>query len=99
MDFYRKTRVSMSFALSTNLNLAPVKPLCTNIWQGRTSLLRELLRKYAPGAVLLDLEDPTIMLASLDLPYGFSDVGTRIATVNVKDLLNQMQPTSKVARV
>jgi predicted GH43/DUF377 family glycosyl hydrolase len=89
------------------------------------------MRKYALGAVLLDLEDPTIMLASLELPlleaeederngyvpnvvyscgglihngllilpYGFSDVGTRVATVNVKDLLKQMQSTSKVTRV
>lgn len=80
------------------------------------------MRKYSLGAVLLDLEDPTIVLASLELPfleaeederngyvpnvvyscgglihngvlilpYGFSDVGTRIATVNVKELLNQM---------
>ena len=81
------------------------------------------MRKYALGAVLLDLENPSIVLASLDLPfleaeederngyvpnvvyscgglihngllilpYGFSDVGTRIATIKVKDLLNQMQ--------
>jgi predicted GH43/DUF377 family glycosyl hydrolase len=88
------------------------------------------MRKYALGAVLLDLQDPTIMLASLELPfleaeederngyvpnvvyscgglihngllilpYGFSDVGTRIATVSVKDLMNQMQSTAKVTR-
>lgn len=89
------------------------------------------MRQYALSAVLLDLEDPTIMLASLDkpllmagederngyvpnvvyscgglihnglliLPYGFSDVGTRIATVNVKELISQMRSTAVVVGV
>lgn len=83
------------------------------------------MRHYVLSAVLLDLEDPTIVLASLDrpllfasederngyvpnvvyscgglihnglliLPYGFSDVGTRIATVNVNDLIAEMHRT------
>jgi predicted GH43/DUF377 family glycosyl hydrolase len=89
------------------------------------------MRQYVLSAVLLDLEDPTIMLASLDrpllmagederngyvpnvvyscgglihnglliLPYGFSDVGTRIATVNVKELISQMRSTPVVTGV
>ena len=80
------------------------------------------MRKYVLGAILLDLDDPTVLLGSLDspllepiaserngyvpnvvyscggvihgkrliLPYGFSDTGTRIATIDVDELLDQM---------
>ncbi len=80
------------------------------------------MRQYAIGAVLLDLEDPTRVIGSLEapllealaedrdgyvpnvvyscgsmitgallvLPYGFADVGTRIATVPLADLLAEL---------
>ncbi len=80
------------------------------------------LRQYALGAILLDLDDPTLVIGRLPypllepapderngyvpnvvyscgsvivgdrlvLPYGFSDVGTRIATLRVDDLLSEL---------
>ena len=82
------------------------------------------MRQYSLGAVLLDLDDPTIVRATLVepllvptederngyvpnvvyscggmihngllvLPYGFSDSGTRIATLRVDELIGRMTP-------
>lgn len=82
------------------------------------------MRQYSLGAVLLDLDDPTIVRATLAepllvptederngyvpnvvyscggmihdgllvLPYGFSDSGTRIATMRVDELIGRMTP-------
>jgi len=80
------------------------------------------MREYVMSALLLDLEDPSIVRGSLDrpllaaeaeerngyvpnvvyscggiihagklvLPYGFSDSGTRVATVDLDELLSEL---------
>jgi len=80
------------------------------------------LRRYTLGALLLDLDDPTVVIGHLDepllspeaderegyvpnvvyscgslihgdhlvLPYGYADIGTRLATIPITDLLARL---------
>jgi hypothetical protein len=65
------------------------------------------MRRYAIGALLLDLEDPSQVIAHLPdpllvpedrdtlvIPYAFSDVAIKVALVQVPDLLDSLKEHS-----